>query len=134
MRKIPPREDIAPETPLRLSVAAAIAFPDGSMTAAGLRREAKRGRLIVERVAGKDYTTLASIEKMRELCRLAQKAPASGFDPRDGTTPAVLLTLPRGSSGTETIKKARDTALMIVQELSERSPPISPASIWPRRR
>ena len=26
-----------------------------------------RGRLLVERIAGKDYTTLANIERMREL-------------------------------------------------------------------
>ena len=32
--------------PLRLAVAAAIAYPDGSMTAKGLRREAKRGNLV----------------------------------------------------------------------------------------
>jgi len=62
---------------LRLEIAAAIAFPDGSMTASGLRREAERGRLIIERIAGKDYTTLANIERMRELCRVAAKAPDS---------------------------------------------------------
>ena len=37
------------ETPLRLDVAAKIAFPDGGMTAAGLRRKWKRGRLVIER-------------------------------------------------------------------------------------
>jgi hypothetical protein len=34
---LPRVEEIAPGTPLRLSVAAALAFPDGSMTASGLR-------------------------------------------------------------------------------------------------
>ena len=38
-----------------------LAYPDGSMTASGLRREAARGRLAIERVAGKDYTTLADL-------------------------------------------------------------------------
>ncbi len=52
------RDDLDPTAPLRLSVAAAIAFPDGSMSASGLRREAARGRLVIERIAGKDYTTL----------------------------------------------------------------------------
>jgi hypothetical protein len=33
-------DQIGPDTPLRLRVAAALAFPDGSMTASGLRREA----------------------------------------------------------------------------------------------
>ena len=60
---IPTPNAIGPETPLRLQVAAKLAYPDGSMTASGLRREAARGRLVVERTAGKDYTTLSSIER-----------------------------------------------------------------------
>ena len=35
---LPPREAIMPDTPLRLAIAAALAFPDGSMTASGLDR------------------------------------------------------------------------------------------------
>ena len=54
---IPKRENIDPDTPLRLGIAAAVAFPDGSMTASGLRREGARGRLILERIAGKDRGT-----------------------------------------------------------------------------
>jgi hypothetical protein len=50
-----------------------MAFPDGSMSASGLRREAARGRSVIERIAGKDYTTLANIERMRELCRVEVK-------------------------------------------------------------
>jgi hypothetical protein len=72
--RVPSPEQMTPDTPLRLGIAAAIAFPDGSMTAAGLRREGARGRLIIERIAGKDYTTLANIERMRELCRVQAKA------------------------------------------------------------
>ena len=79
--KYPPREDIGHDQPLRLAVAAALAFPDGSMTASGLRREAARGRLAIERIAGKDYTTLANIERMRELCRVEARGPACGSDP-----------------------------------------------------
>jgi hypothetical protein len=64
---------ISDDAPLRLRKAAELAFPGGGMTASGLRREAIRGRLIVERIAGKDYTTLAAIAKMRELCRVPAK-------------------------------------------------------------
>jgi hypothetical protein len=71
---IPAPEQVTPDTPLRLEIAATIAFPDGSMSAAGLRREAARGRLVIERIAGKDYTTLANIERMREICRVDAKA------------------------------------------------------------
>src|SRR6202048_1227904 len=72
---MPPPEKITPDTPLRLEIAATLAFPDGSMTEAGLRREGARGRLVIERIAGKDFTTLANIERMRELCRVEAKGP-----------------------------------------------------------
>jgi hypothetical protein len=62
--------DWTDETPLRLKAAAERAFPGGGMTASGLRREAARGRLVVERIAGKDYTTMRSIADMRTLCRV----------------------------------------------------------------
>src|SRR6476646_9793678 len=75
--KLPSPELIRPDTPLRLNIAAALGYPDGSMTAAGLRREAARGRLVIERIAGKDFTTLANIEQMRELCRVQAKARVS---------------------------------------------------------
>ena len=87
---LPSRNDLAPDTPLRLNVAAALAFPDGSMTTSGLRREFARGRLVIERIAGKDYTTLANIERMRELCRVPQKELASGFAPKSGATMGPL--------------------------------------------
>jgi hypothetical protein len=35
------------ETPLRLNVAAALAFPDGSVSASGLRREAARSSFVI---------------------------------------------------------------------------------------
>jgi hypothetical protein len=38
IRAMPSPDGITPNTPLRLGIAAAIAFPDGSMTAAGLKR------------------------------------------------------------------------------------------------
>jgi hypothetical protein len=68
-----PADTINQDAPLRLRKAAELAFPGGGMTASGLRREALRGRLVVERIAGKDYTTLAAIAKMRELCRVPAK-------------------------------------------------------------
>ncbi|WP_246747971.1 excisionase [Methylobacterium sp. SD274] len=72
--------DITNHSPLRLGIAAKIAFPDGSMTASGLRREKERGRLATMRVAGKDYTTLADITEMLKQCREPRKAPDSGTE------------------------------------------------------
>src|SRR5665647_2054765 len=68
---------VARDAPIRLSTAAKLAFPDGTMTASGLRREALRGRLVTERIAGKDFTTLENIDRMREQCRVQAKVPAS---------------------------------------------------------
>jgi hypothetical protein len=98
-KEFPEVRDIDPRTPLRLAVAAKLAFPDGSMTASGLRREHLRGRLIIERIAGKDFTTLANINLMRERCLVQAKGLAF-----TGATPASkdtsLSRKPSGSSET----------------------------------
>ena len=98
-------DDIRPDTPLRLDVAAALAYPDGSMSASGLRREAKRGRLVIERTAGKHYTTLAAIERMRELCRVPLKDHDSGCG-QSATTAKGTMSL-SGSSKTPDIRRAQ---------------------------
>ncbi|PIT04497.1 excisionase [Bradyrhizobium nitroreducens] len=105
-------KDVGLHTPLRLAVAAAVAFPDGSMTASGLRRENARGRLIIERIAGKDYTTLFYIERMRDLCRVKAKEPGSSSRLLDETRPAVLPTEQPGSSGT-TVGTSAQAALQM---------------------
>ncbi|WP_245474071.1 excisionase [Bradyrhizobium zhanjiangense] len=77
-----------------------IAFPLGGMTVAGLRRERDRNRLIIEKIAGKEFTTLAHIGRMRELCR--EEAGAPDFSSRlPATTRAhKTLTMQPGSSET----------------------------------
>ena len=45
MIKLPDPSSVGDDTLLRLGVAAALEFPDGSMGASGLRREALHGRL-----------------------------------------------------------------------------------------
>ncbi|WP_249155454.1 excisionase [Bradyrhizobium japonicum] len=92
-------DQILPDAPLRLSVAAKLAFPDGSMTASGLRREAARGRLELERIAGKDYTTLDAIGRMRKLCRVQARELGSINASPDIET-ASSFTKPSGSSKT----------------------------------
>ena len=113
--KQPPLSQVAQDAPLRLHVAAALAFPDGSMTASGLRRERARGHLIVERIAGKEYTTLAYIKRMRELCRVEAKAPDFGLESEAGD--------PRsGSSSITATNSAQVRARMISKRLKTRSP------------
>jgi hypothetical protein len=131
--RVPALDQVKPDTPLRLDVAAALAFPDGSMGASGLRKEAGRGRLVIERVAGKDYTTLAAIERMRELCRFHPKARDSGCVENGATNADASLIQPSTSSETVDIKRAQAAAGMIVQGLKESLRPISTGST-PRRR
>src|SRR5436190_23250434 len=48
-----PEVVVGPDTPLRLADAVRLAFPHGGMSPSGLRREASRGRLAIEKIAGK---------------------------------------------------------------------------------
>jgi hypothetical protein len=73
--QIPTPGAMTPTTPLRLEVAAQLAFPDGSITASALRRMAATGKLDHEKIAGKIYVTLASIEEMRKRCRVQAGDP-----------------------------------------------------------
>jgi transcriptional regulator with XRE-family HTH domain len=96
---------ITPDTPLRLNVAAALAYPDGSMTAHGLRNEASKGRLVIELTSGKYYTTLGAITRMRELCRQEPKVRNSGSANRAATNTEIYpfrgLSHPRRQTSTE---------------------------------
>jgi hypothetical protein len=78
-----------PDAPLRLDVAVREAFPAGGMTVSGLRREAARGRLVIEVIAGKHFTTLAAIARMRELCR---REPPTQLSQDDPSVAALALT------------------------------------------
>src|SRR5215472_1025651 len=103
--------EIGPDTPLRLNRAAKIAFPLGGMTAAGLRREAKRGRLVIERVAGKDFTTLGHIARMRELCRVRSSRQDSIPGQNGETKKESSLTLPPGLSSMAVARSALESTL-----------------------
>src|SRR6202049_4485300 len=117
--RLPPQENVAEDTPLRLNVAAALAYPDGSMTASGLRREAARGRLIIERTAGKDYTTLGAIRQMRDLCRLETRERGCGSGEHAVTEKPAIHTTQCGSSEMGSIQRAQAAEKMIVTERRE---------------
>jgi hypothetical protein len=113
------RVPVSDDTPLRLEEASKIAFPTGSMTASGLLREAKRGKLGVEKIAGKFFTTLNDINEMRRLCRVPEKAPGSGYGPREGTRPAGSSNAPHGSSGTARSMSPRDALAIRLRKLKK---------------
>jgi hypothetical protein len=122
---------IAPGTPLRLKVAAEVAFPCGGMTASGLRREAARGRLVIEMIAGKHYTTLESINEMREKCRVNPKVQDCGLN-RNANGRQNLSAGRIGSSVTETAKFARAALEKTARTLNARSPTTSPPNTSPQ--
>ena len=115
------RSTIARDAPLRLEVAAQLAFPDGSMTKSGLRREIARGKLECEIIAGKQFVTLSGIERMRKLCRVGPKVPASTLESDKGEQPA-------GSSSTDKTNSAQVAAQTIAEELKRPSPGTSAKS------
>jgi hypothetical protein len=101
---------IGPDTPLRLKKAAEIAFPDGGMTVSGLRRERDRGNLVVEKIAGKEFTTLHYIEEMRKKCRVEQKVHDYGCSQPERAEMEKSLNKPSGSSATARSSAALDAA------------------------
>jgi hypothetical protein len=104
--------EITPNTPLRLADAVKMAFPMGGMTVAGLRRERDRNRLIIEKIAGKEFTTLAHIERMRELCRDEARGPGFSSRPPAETRAEKSPTEQRGSSET-TVGTSAQAALQM---------------------
>lgn len=91
-RAAPDPAQITPTTPLRLADAAELAFPGGGITAASLRREAERGRLKIELIAGKHFVTLQAIDEMRALCRIpARSGAAAAVAPPTPSAPLASL-------------------------------------------
>jgi len=118
---------IGPDTPLRLDVAARIAFPAGGMTASGLRREAARGRLTVERIAGKDFTTLSAIATMREKCRAQKPHHGSTFESVGTVPPNGSFSMPDARSGQAHLRAIAEKLKKPLRHTSDAS--TSPTSV-----
>ncbi|HEY3223013.1 MAG TPA: excisionase [Pseudolabrys sp.] len=123
----PDNPDINPETPLRLKTAVRLAFPDGGMTVSGLRREAAKGHLAIETIAGKQFTTLNAIGEMRKQCRDNQRAQGSGLSPSEKKT-GSSANVQRGLSATESTKLARAALEESARTLNARLADTSPAN------
>jgi hypothetical protein len=80
----PANDNVHPDCPLRLEDAVKYGFPYGGMTTSGLRRESEKGRLTIERIANKDFTTLRAINEMRKLCRVEAEGRAFGGEKSAG--------------------------------------------------
>jgi hypothetical protein len=91
------------------------------MTESGLRREISKGRLEYERTAGKQYVTLAGIERMRQQRRDAPRDRAS-------TIANAAAESRFGSSSTERMRSAQVAAQTIAEALKRPSPTTSVGS------
>ena len=123
-----PEDKITPDTPLRLEDAMRVAFPAGGMTVSGLRREAARGRLLIEIIAGKHFTTLRAIEEMRNQCRDQQRALDYGSNLKNATRAGSSFVAQRGSSVTERVRSARAALEKTAQGLNGPLPTTSPTN------
>ena len=115
-----------PDTPLRLEQAVKLAFPFGGMTVSGLRREAAKGRLVIERIAGKDFVTLQAINDMRARCRDQQRTQDCGSSLKSAINRESSFGAQHGSLETGRVKSARAALEATARALSERSPNTSP--------
>src|SRR3954463_7833903 len=95
--KNPQPENVTPTTPLRLQVAARLAFPAGSMSASALRRLALSGQVDPARIAGKIFVTLNAIAEMRTRCRVPAKAPISPSNVAEDEPPNGLSEMAKKS-------------------------------------
>jgi hypothetical protein len=110
-------EVIDSDTPLRLGEAVRIAFPTGSLTVSGLRKEIERGRLVAEIIAGKTFVTLNAIKEMRRLCRVQAKVPGFISNPNAAPETEVFGSDPVGSSATDQETSAQDALRRKLEKL-----------------
>lgn len=101
--------DLEPVYPLKEAVDRFL--PGGHWTVSSLRTEIRKGRLQVERIAGKIGVTESAIREMRQLCRDKPKDPASTSGPPDTTGKQP------GLSSTEERKQAQDAAKATLKAL-----------------
>jgi hypothetical protein len=106
------------DAPVRLEDIIPIAFPAGGMKLSGLRKEVARGNLAVERIAGKHFTTLADIKRMRELCRNRAKDPASSNENEKVRQAAT----PSGSSKTAESESRQASLLSRLNSALQQTP------------
>src|SRR5262249_51553019 len=103
------------ETLLRLSIAAELEFPDGTVTVSTLRGEAAKGRLQIWRIGNKDFTTRRALRDMKNQCVLPSH-PASSY-----AKPGKAIAGRSGLSRTSAAKSAQALAKASARQLKQRS-------------
>jgi hypothetical protein len=118
-----------------LDEAAAMLSPDGKLTARSLRSEARRGRLQLVRIAGRDFVTAESLGAMVAAATLPATRspwPVADCQPDSISVEAETTDPAPGSFSTDRVKLALAQAQMTVQALKRPSKPISPRTTDPR--
>lgn len=112
--------------PTLLTLQEAAAKLGGAISPRALRTEARKGRLHLTRVAGKDFVTESDLQEMIERCRAAQKGHGCGSTAGQGGSQ-------HGSSSTPDASTAQAAAKATVQALRERLAGTSRTSTTRRR-
>ncbi|HKH29064.1 MAG TPA: hypothetical protein VKA61_12130 [Sphingomicrobium sp.] len=113
---LPDRDLIQADTPLRLDVAAAIAFPGGGVAAGTLRGAIRSGDLDAELVGNRYFVTLADVDRWRSKCRDRAKERVSGTTQQTGA----------GTSETDDSSAALAALMASVNAPTKPSPNTSP--------
>jgi hypothetical protein len=93
------------------------------LSAAALRAEARKGHLVIYRLRGKDWTTVADVQEMFERSRVPRTDPVSGSI-RRGTTESQS-----GPPEMPDVKLALAAARAIILRRKQSSPPTLPKRI-----
>src|SRR3974390_319335 len=130
---VPDPSRISADTLLRLSVAAVLEFPDGSMSASGLRREAAHGHLRIWRIAGKDYTTRQALKEMRDLCVQANLRDSNCVAPEKAAAPSGLSRIASGKSAQALAKASAARLKSRSQITSSKTADLPSATVIPMK-
>src|ERR1700680_5136501 len=98
--------DLPDDAPLTLAEACEQIF-HGQIKPSTLRAEARRGRLVIERIGRRDFVKPRAIKEMREKAQLQPSDLVSGSAKRD-TEPTASRGRRPGSSSTEASISPRD--------------------------
>ncbi len=123
--------DALDDEPLTLEEACKVIFKS-AISPASLRAEARRGRLVIERIGRTDFVTRAAVREMRNQCRLPvppQKVPASGSNQLEHGRDAQPSPPSGSSETTGELKVALASLLMNADKLNKPSATISRSGI-----
>jgi hypothetical protein len=119
-------DNVGYDQPLRLADAVRLCFPEGEIPESGLLRGARKGKLVLEQIAKRNFTTRRDIDEMRKLCRA--EAGDHGFSVVDDCTRECLaLVADTSLSGTRVARELdrlmieRGKPTMVVSDKRQRA-------------